>query len=686
VRARNKEVETVLRPPWESTWAWTEATSAWIFSSVFSSHKVLENQDIFSCICTIAAPRDGTIPAHPWPMRFPFLALALSITGAIACASTEDSEVSASDLTDVELARKALESVGTSVDGVENHNGVCTQCHNHDVNNVGTFKRWASNYKSAMAILKDTSKPKDQRINLLRADPTDPTSKFDIQKLGIITAGANLGLGPSVRADRHPNTTIQNRLIADLFAGKPLEYEQFLVDTLMPREARFDRFSAGQYEAILTWMERGLPELNKFIKDEGRASTCVEDLSKLKDHPSKVRARSWATINTEAKVPMVACKTHGDASTCFVQQFAGKDVFPEVQKHGIGKAWPMLTGSVRVAQEMAGKQGYFWSRVSADGRFFALGGGSKTSVIVDIAAALDPAGPKTRVIKVQADYDPDFFPGNRQFMFQSTAAGGGRVCAQSLLAKPEVTTITFSEPECSALDGIGLYQTVAQAKGDNEFSDLFIVNNASNGADNPASTDHHDRSTNAGPGSSVMFSVALSQGTESGFKMSQHETIPLPFHGDTMASRSLELLGSRIEGVSGALGYAITRVTKAQTATGYSFTANDIGRICMPGNKANFSFDERFLVTHHYLERSDFESDAAWAPYKAEGGSEVLLVDFVTGKKTTVLRTAPGQHASFPHFRSDGWMFMELRDRATRNGYVLVSDAAVRAVREVPTP
>ena len=51
--------------------------------------------------------------------------------------------------------------------------------------------------------------------------------------------------------------------------------------------------------------------------------------------------------------------------------------------------------------------------------------------------------------------------------------------------------------------------------------------------------------------------------------------------------------------------------------------------------------DERFLVTHHYLTREDFDSDAAWAPYKEKGGSDVYMADFVTGKKWLVTRMAP---------------------------------------------
>lgn len=612
-----------------------------------------------------------------------FSLLPLAASAILAACSSSEAEESVSDLTDMELATKALLVMGTSLNGVPNTDGVCTQCHNHDANNQGTFIRWAASYRSAMAILQDETKSKEERINLLRTDPNDSKSHFDTQKLGILTAGAHLGLGPNVLPDRHPNTYAQNKMLAELFAGRDAEYEQFRNDTLMPMSVQYDRLSPGQYEAVLTWMQKGLPELKTLISDEGRPTSCVEDFSKLKDHATKVRPRSWATINKEARIKMFACSPDAAPVDCFKQQVGGKPVFPDVETIDVGAKWTKRFGTVRVAQDLGELRTSFWSRTSSDGRFFAVGG--RPSLIIDLAAALDPAGAHVRQIKVSAPFDPDFFPGNQAFMYQSTGVGGAAICAQSLLERADVTEVTFNEPECSKLERTALYQTVAQAQGDNAFSDIFVINNA-NAADNPASTGAYDKNPNAGPQASAEIAVAVSLGTESGYKTTQKASIPLPFHGDTMASRSLSLLGSRISGKDAPLGYAITRVTSVQTADGYQFSGNDVGRICMPGNKANFSFDERFLVTHHYLTREDFTSDDAFAPYKAAGGSEILLADFVTGKKITVLRTAPGQYALFPHFRSDGWIMFEVRDSIAKKTMIMAADAAIRATIADPTP
>ena len=104
----------------------------------------------------------------------------------------------------------------------------------------------------------------------------------------------------------------------------------------------------------------------------------------------------------------------------------------------------------------------------------------------------------------------------------------------------------------------------------------------------------------------------------------------------------------------------------------------------MPGNKANFSFDERFLVSHHYLTRADFGSDAEWAPYVGKGASDIYLADMATGTKKRITRMAPGQFAIYPHFRSDDWLYFLVRDGNTKKEYVAATDYVIRAVKASP--
>jgi hypothetical protein len=343
---------------------------------------------------------------------------------------------------------------------------------------------------------------------------------------------------------------------------------------------------------------------------------------------------------------------------------------------------------VRVLRELPYTT-FYWMRNSSDGRFVANGGGPRTdgarAVIADLGAALDPAGPRSRDILAQASYDPDFSPRDDWFMFQGTSRSGA-LCSMSLLRNPATTKITFQEPECSKLDSVGLYQTVGQVVGDNEVGDSFVVNSKF-ASDNPGLTARdHDLPMTAGPDAAVKIAVAIPLGNDAdeGYQVRQTVELKTPFKGDTMMARTGHLIGSRVAGESGPLGYAIDKVSYTRTDTGYKFSLRQIGRICMPGNKANFSFDERFLATHHYLTRADFESDEAFAVYAGKGAADIYVADFVTGEKTRVTNMAPGQFALFPHFRSDGWLYFLVRDGNTRKEYVAAIDYAIRAERATP--
>ena len=58
----------------------------------------------------------------------------------------------------------------------------------------------------------------------------------------------------------------------------------------------------------------------------------------------------------------------------------------------------------------------------------------------------------------------------------------------------------------------------------------------------------------------------------------------------------------------------------------------------------------------------------------------------MTKQKKRVTKMAPNQFALFPHFRSDGWLYFLVVDKAARKYYVAASDWAVRQVDATPTP
>ena len=606
-----------------------------------------------------------------------------SVAALAACSTvTDDAESAESAQTDEDMARGALRTLGAKLQNEDRAEATCNNC--HDPNKL-TLKKWADDYKKTTTYLADETKTVDQRINFMRRNPEDTNSGFAPAKLGILTAGTHFSPNANVNEQRHPTVFKQAALLAKLFAGKEDLYRQFKADTLMPIETSYDRLSASEFERIISWVDKGMPKLDELLIEEPRPTTCVDDFVGLKEHVRSVASTSWAAVNRDSRMPMFACSSDKTLE-CFNQKTAdGKEIFPESRSLAISKSWSPKEDNMRVLRQLEYKT-FFWMRSSADGRFVANGGGPRIegtgAVIADLAAALDPAGPKTRDIGVNASYDPDFFPANQGFMFQ----GGGRFCSLSLLKNPATTKLSLDEPQCSKLESVGLYQTVGQVSGDNAISDIFVVNSKF-ASDNPGLTaSDKDLVLTAGPEAAINVHVGVARGNDAddGYQIKQNVSLATPFKGDAMMSRSGALIGTRVAGESKVLGYSVDKITRQPGGDGYRFSLKQTGRICMPGNKANFSFDERFLVTHHYLTREDFENDAAWASYKDKGAADIYLADFVTGTKTRITRMAPGQFALFPHFRSDGWVYFLVRDANTQKESVVAADSAVRAAIASP--
>ena len=114
-----------------------------------------------------------------------------------------------------------------------------------------------------------------------------------------------------------------------------------------------------------------------------------------------------------------------------------------------------------------------------------------------------------------------------------------------------------------------------------------------------------------------------------------------------------------------------------------SASAPIIGRYCYNGGKPGWSFDDRWLVLHHYIDANDATdlgfsgpSDPGFLPYLSQGAANVYLVDLLDGTRTRITNMAPGQYALFPHFRSDGWIYFIVRGEPGGE-IVVASDAAL---------
>ena len=148
-------------------------------------------------------------------------------------------------------------------------------------------------------------------------------------------------------------------------------------------------------------------------------------------------------------------------------------------------------------------------------------------------------------------------------------------------------------------------------------------------------------------------------------------------------SPSASWLISRVAGQFGVQnGYTLRKLVATPSGGTYTVTIPVIGRYCLTGEKPNFSYDERWMVFHHYVTDADAvdlgftgPTDPGFAAYRTKGASNIYLVDMRTGDKTRITRTAPGQYALYPHFRSDGWIYFLVRVATTNTEYVAASDA-----------
>jgi hypothetical protein len=631
--------------------------------------------------------------SHMRAFNLAILPLALVVPFA-ACSTASPGDAvgsNAADLSDADLAKAALGILGAdNVPPAAGDTKSCGFTGCHSINTV-TVTSWSQEFRAAMDMLQ-SSAPVADKLNYVRADSHDPTSPFVPERLGFMAAGAHLMPGADVSATVNPNTFKQAQLIASLFAGQDDLYTQFRAAVKMPVLDSYPKLTAAKYETILTWFQKGMPQLHELLPED-RPTACVDNFDALRTRTSAVKTQNWQATNRARQLPMVGCAPPDgtqsvSATSCFQQQIAGKDVFPNAAQTDVGRTWAEDGSTVRILRQLSGRNSY-WLRSSADGRFSMTGGGAAGggAQAVDHLATLSG---HNRDIGLNASYDPDFWPDNRAFMFQ----GGTKFCAQSLLEKATTTLVSFSEPECSNLSSAsGLYQTVGEVIDDNAMSDRFIVFSDWAGDAGSFSASAVDTTPRGGPDSAVNVYTAIAVGTDvsQGYKVNGPAfKIDTPYRGDTMMSRSGHLLGNRwsygqaADGTT-AHGYAIEKLDYQLVGGHYQFNLSSLGNICLRGNKANFSYDERFFTTHHYNEPSDYTASDDPA-YHQKGSSDIYIVDFITGKKQKVTKMGPGQFALYPHFRSDGWLYFLAVDYNQSKYYVAAIDWAIRQAEATPTP
>jgi hypothetical protein len=254
--------------------------------------------------------------------------------------------------------------------------------------------------------------------------------------------------------------------------------------------------------------------------------------------------------------------------------------------------------------------------------------------------------------------------------------------------------ISGSEPECDEVDArIGLYQQVAKSLDGEDYWTIFGSFVDDNGGISPTLENPPAAFDSS---SAVTFTPLINRGAS--FVPGEVTRVATPLAGDPMLSPSGRLLVTRVKGrertvtVDGQRivkaeqsGYSLMLVTPSSDAAAPGVALAEVGRICLEGGKPAVSYDERWMVLHHYVTDDDAvglgftgPDDPDFSDYRTLGASNLYLVDLLDGSSRVITRMGPGQYALFPHFRSDGWIYFVVRTLDADESFA-ASDAAVLA-------
>lgn len=554
------------------------------------------------------------------------------------------------DLPDDQLALQALQLLGAEVDGADRN---CDICHGLSRSRLEWWGELSGATMSGCLTNLTVTSPDEalSMIACLRANPTDATSEFAPYRTGVYSIAAHLDWFDYLFHLGYPETGDQ-------------EYQAFLERVQMPRgtHAPFDQ---GQFDIIAEWLARGMPLLADLVPDNNTGSCTPSITQAVSDHVDALATTGWHVVNAENGIDMLGCAGAATTRECLAS-------FPSSEETTYGAAWADdLPGSVLRVLHQINYMSAYWTRSSADGRYVAFGdqgGPQGGSTIIDLQ--------DDRLIGTAALYDPGFFPDNSGFAFQGN---GARFCNQSMLATD--TYVSYQEADCITTSAVALYQHLGAALGGGDYWTVAgqFENDSGGHQDGPS----YD--PGAGFGSTARARLVPMIHNGSTYEVGTLIEKSTPGEGDTVISPSARLLISRVAGAGGAQnGYIMRRVDATPSGDTYTIEIPEIARYCIQGGKPAFSFDERWMVLHHYVTGDDAvdlgftgSSDPAFAPYLQQGAANIYLVDLKTGDRIRITKMGPGQFALFPHFRSDGWIYFNVRTGGQNLEYFVASDAAL---------
>ena len=554
------------------------------------------------------------------------------------------------NLPDDQLATQALQLLGAQVPG--SNTSSCNGCHGLTKQHLRYWRALSdTSMSSCLTDLNVTSQASAVKmIDCLRAMPTLATSDFDTKKLGVWATASKL-------------PWFQYTFWMAYGDQGDAKLAQFQAEAGMPKEG-VSPLTQAQFDIVAEWFVRGLPGLEATLVSDPPPSTCEAGISSdVPTHVASQATQSWRSVNRMNQMAMFGCGAATDPKQCL-------STVPLASTTTYGATWDIAgRGHARILKDVTYVSSY-WTRSSPDGRFVAHGVANVSgSYVVDLQRDV--------LVGINTAYDPAFFPDGSGFVFQ----GGPRnTCGISVLTS-NPASITMNETACKKISNIGLYQHVGQQLGAG--GDYFAIDSQFVSDDGGKQPTLDDPDTNFGSNAYSSFTPMIWNGTT--YSPRTTVNIDTPFEGDTVLSPSAKLTIARVAGPGDRqLGYVLRKVNATLAGNTYTITAPEIARYCFSGGKPAFSFDERFITYHHYITAADWQemgftsaSDPAFTPYLSQGTANVYLMDLRTGVRVRLTNMSPGQYALFPHFRSDGWIYIQVRDTVANHEYITAHDGAL---------
>ncbi len=558
------------------------------------------------------------------------------------------------EIADADLAQQALRILGAPEAGATTI--YCNECHTLTRSRI---RYWRALSDAAMSeCLTDLGVSSDASAAAMLTCLQSPTTgAYGAPRLGIWATAARL---PWFRYVFEHGTT------GDWMAN----HAMFADDAGMPKPSAISPtpLTQADFDIVAEWFLRGVPAVDTVLPAESLPTGCLPGVSaEVGAHVARMQTMGWGARNAADGMLMQGCAGATTTADCFATEPLARDT-------AYGATWETVPAGVpgahlRVLFTTAYHSSY-WTRSSADGRFVSHGATSGARLrFIDLQRGV--------VIDGSALYDPTFFPDNSGFIVQGSR--GARVCEMSALTTGMPTALTFTEPGCGSGGSIGLYEHAGTSL---DGADYWAISgsNVYDPATMPTLSDPR-----ADFVSSARSTLYLMTNAGTSFAVGGTRSFGHPYEGDAVVSPSLRLIVNRGSGPGDRqLAFILRALDVTGSGSSLSVSSHEIGRYCASGGKPSFSFDERFIVYHHYLGDADAvelgytgPSDPAFAPYGTRGGANVYLIDLLTGVRTRVTNMGPGQYALFPHFRSDGWIYFLVRSDDGSPERIVASDAAV---------